>query len=217
MSKVTKERVGVELSKMLAGRDPLRSLQLIYQLSLYDAIAGAIPPQIQAAASGERSHPDNGLRAATVLHTLLNPPDSSIPPLHPALLRYLDTDSTTSARLYLASFLLPYLSLTYTDKKKKAIPLVDAVIREALKLGSQYHFLDGIPFLFSAIPRVPELLRDYATFEEAVRRSSIGMLLRHRNIHHLNAGVHWSTAFLFSLVVEVSQVYDLASDALDGE
>ena len=202
---------------MLTGRDPLRSVQLIYQLSLYDAIADAIPPDIKATSSGSRSHPDTGLKAATVLHTLLDPQDSKIPPLHPALLRYLVTDPSTRARLYLASFLLPYMSLTYTDKKKKVIPLVDAVIRETLKLGSQYHFLDGVPFLFGAIPTVPDLLRDYPSFEAATRRSSIGMFLRHRTMHSLNAGVHWSTAFLFSLVVQVSGVYDLASDSLDGQ
>jgi hypothetical protein len=44
----------------------------------------------------------------------------------------------------------------------------------------------------------------------------LGMFLRHKNIHHLNAGVHWSSSFLFSLVTEMGELYDLNADKLDG-
>ncbi|EAU92989.2 transfer RNA nucleotidyltransferase [Coprinopsis cinerea okayama7 len=215
VTKVTRERVGVELSKMLKGRDPLRSIELIHQLSLFTPIVSALPSEILATLSNRPKDPELARRNATVLSLLLDPIDDQIPPLHPIYYRYLRADATTRARLYLASFLTPYLSLTYLDKKRKALPAVEAVIREALKLGTQNHFLDGVPFLFSAVPKVRQFLLEYPTFYTEHKRSRIGMFLRHKNIHHLNAGVHWSSSFLFSLVTEMGELYDLNADKLD--
>ena len=93
--------------------------------------------------------------AASILHILTQADSPSIPALHP-LLRQGIQSRETRARLYLACALRPFYGITYQDKKKKTLPAVDAAIRESLKLGTQNHYLDGIPVLFAAA----ELLRE---------------------------------------------------------
>jgi tRNA nucleotidyltransferase (CCA-adding enzyme) len=46
--------------------------------------------------------------------------------------------------------LTPYKYITYLDKKGKPQAVVDYIIRESLKLGTQNHYLDGTPLLFEA-------------------------------------------------------------------
>ncbi|XP_006454575.1 hypothetical protein AGABI2DRAFT_176078, partial [Agaricus bisporus var. bisporus H97] len=52
VNKVARERVGEELVKMMRGRDPTRSIELIYNLSLYPAIFFAIPEAFSSSLSG---------------------------------------------------------------------------------------------------------------------------------------------------------------------
>jgi len=40
--------------------------------------------------------------------------------------------------------------------------------------------------------------------------------LRNKAIHVPNSGIRWPEAALFSLVVEISQYYDVANDSLNG-
>lgn len=81
-------------------------------------------------------------------------------------------------RLYLACALIPYRGMEYRDHKNKIRPLVDAVIRDGLKLGVQNHYLDGIPALLDAwdliSPRVAALAEGHSPDE----RRSIGMIFR---------------------------------------
>jgi hypothetical protein len=92
--------------------------------------------------------------AATLLHFLLERttcPSSSIdlPSVHKTLLSSIISPGVKS-RLFLAAALTPYHGITYTDSKKKSHPAVEAALREGLKLGTQNHYLDGIPALFVA-------------------------------------------------------------------
>lgn len=43
-----------------------------------------------------------------------------------------------------------------------------------------------------------------------------GLALRSKDIHNPNSGIHWSESVLFSLVVELGDLYDVAGDKLDG-
>lgn len=54
------------------------------------------------------------------------------------------------ARLFLGASLFSFADITYKDHKQKVHPLVEAVIREGLKLGNKNYYLDGIPALFDA-------------------------------------------------------------------
>jgi hypothetical protein len=44
----------------------------------------------------------------------------------------------------------------------------------------------------------------------------IGLLLRNKAVHNVNAGAHWSISLLFSLVQDLIPHYDVLCDRLDG-
>ena len=92
--------------------------------------------------------------------TLSGLPLPSLPAIHPLLLSEFSTPNNPSRRLFLAAALTPYRDLTYLQKGKER-PAVEAVIREGLKLGAQYHYLDGIPALFSAAQLLRNGVADY--------------------------------------------------------
>jgi tRNA nucleotidyltransferase (CCA-adding enzyme) len=144
------------------GRDPLRAIEFIADLSLYQSIFSTIPPDISATFSAAPSPIETSLAAASILHTLLRPTYSPLlPAVHRTLLSLVNTDSACRARLYLATALTPYRNITYIDKKKKFHLATDFIIREALKLGTQNHYLDGIPSLFAAA----QLLKSPISFD----------------------------------------------------
>ena len=174
---------------MPAGRDPLRAIQLIHDLRLHDSIF-AIPPSISSTFSSIPAPFSVSLAAATILHLVLHPtlPTSAtadpptLPRIHPTLQSSIDALRT--ARLYLAAALTSFRGITYTDSKGKTYPAVEASIREGLKLGTQNHYLDGIPPLFSAT----ELIKSPREHRYAGRpeRVAIGSCRRRRQVHLLS-------------------------------
>ncbi|KZT22100.1 hypothetical protein NEOLEDRAFT_1157898 [Neolentinus lepideus HHB14362 ss-1] len=218
VSKISHERVGEEVDKMMKGRNPLHSIQLIDSLSLYNSVF-CLPPSITLSFSKPPSCPSTSLAAASILHILLSSPSTSasspsLPPIHPLFTSF-PYDTSTQARLYLASALTPFGGIIYTDAKGKQHPVVEAAIRECLKLGTQNHYLDGIPALFAAAEtlRNPVLER----FDKPSQRVAIGQALRDKYVHNPNTGSHWITSILFSLVQELVSLWDHATDRLDVE
>jgi tRNA nucleotidyltransferase (CCA-adding enzyme) len=151
VQKISRERVGEELHKMLKGRDPLGSIHLIHSLGIYHEIF-LFPPALAPQLSGAPAPNHTSLTAIAILASLLSSADAhrtgfkAVPPLHPLL----SPDTSAIPRLYLASALTPYVGLTYSDSKGKTHAAVDAIIRDGLKLGVQAHYSDGIPALFEA-------------------------------------------------------------------
>jgi tRNA nucleotidyltransferase (CCA-adding enzyme) len=96
-------------------------------------------------------------------------------PVHPTLLSTLD--EPTTARLFFAAALTPFRGVTYTDSKNKRHPAVEAVIRDGLKLGTQNHYLDGIPPLFAAA----EMLANPSLNQERFRGPSEAIAIGQSN------------------------------------
>lgn len=119
------------------------------------------------------------MSAASILNYLLKSRDQASntkpPGLHPLFYQALDDDATCLSRLYLAASLTPYKGLTYRDKKEKDRPLIDLVIRDSLKLGTQSHFLDGIPLLFSAADIITRSINETTTLHPISERVGIGV------------------------------------------
>lgn len=92
--------------------------------------------------------------------------------------------------------------------------VVASVIRESLKLGTQNHYLDGIPILYSSIAVLKDGLRKHE--DQGLDRTTLGLLLRHKNVHSLVSGNHWSTSILFSLVTDLVPFYKVEEDTFDG-
>ncbi|KAF8167836.1 hypothetical protein B0H34DRAFT_683268 [Crassisporium funariophilum] len=213
-SKVSRERLGDEIGKMMTGRDPLRSAQLIHELSLYDTIFYNISKEAKSTVSGHSTRgPDEALAAISIFHALVSLQDPQLLSPDSGLLSVIQTDSISKARLYLAAILIPYLGLTYQNSKKKTLPVVELVIRDSLKLGTQNHYLDGIPILFSAVPLITKHVTDNS--QEPLDRLRLGLLLRNKIVHNANTGNHWSTTVLFSLVTELVPFYSVAQDVFD--
>ncbi|EIN13478.1 poly A polymerase C-terminal region-like protein [Punctularia strigosozonata HHB-11173 SS5] len=219
-SKITRERVGEEVHKMMKGRHPLLSIQLMDELSLPPLIFD-VPASISSTFSSQPAPYHTALAASSVLHLIIDAPTEpsssvSLPPVHSELLSGIRTDSTAQSRLYLACAVTPYRGITFTDAKKRIHPACEAALREGLRVGTQNHYLDGIPALFGAW----EILRgpvggDQATQDSNNERARIGLLLREKTVHNPHTGSHWATSLLFSLVQDLVELYNPIQDLLD--
>ncbi|KAA1468397.1 hypothetical protein DENSPDRAFT_833680 [Dentipellis sp. KUC8613] len=211
--KITRERVGEEIDKMMTGHDPFLSIQLIDSLTLSTTIF-YIPPSITLSSTPLSSR--ISVAAAAILRTFLTPKTALFehPPLHPLFFSHSSSPSI-SARLYLACALSLYRGLTYTDHKGKTHPAVEAAIREGLKVGTKNHYLDGIPQLFHAA----ELLKEprLEKFQGPDERITIGLLLRNQAVHNPLMDSYWTVSLLFSLVQDLTLLYDAANDNFDVE
>lgn len=94
---------------------------------------------------------------------------------HPTLLAHALNDRGTRTRLFLSASLYSFAGITYNDHKRKVHPLVEAVIREGLKLGNKNYYLDGIPALFDAAALFKGLSLEDARFKTPSERVAIGM------------------------------------------
>ncbi|KAI0286664.1 hypothetical protein BGY98DRAFT_1086711 [Russula aff. rugulosa BPL654] len=214
LQKVTRERVGEELDKMMgdyfSGRNPLMSLGLLDDLSLFPLVFH-IPPAIASNLSSQPSSPSLALAAASIFQTFLRP-DTALfqhPPIHPLILSGLSSSTAVVTRLYMACALTPYRGITYVDEKGKLHPAVEAVIREGLKVGTKNHYLDGIPALFfaSGLFKSPDI-EDEKCKSPSAERVAI-------ECAYANIGAHWTTSLLFSLIQELVDYYDPSKDHLN--
>ena len=132
------------------GKNPLLAIKLIVELGLYTSIF-YIPPAVTSTFSSPLGAPEQGLAASYILQLLTSSTFPSGPPaLHPLLASSASHEPSTRPRLFLASALTPFRSITYEDAKKKKHLAVEMALREGTKLGVQNHYLDGIPALFDA-------------------------------------------------------------------
>ena len=179
---------------------------------MYDTIFFNIPTEVESRISKHFTlRPDNGLAAVSILRALLSSAGSKPFSLNSSL----QMDPTFIARLYLAAILTPFQGIEYRDHKKKDHPLVEAVIRDSLKLGTQNHYLDGIPVLFAATRLIKAQVMDES--QHSLDRVRLGLLLRNKLIHNSNTGSHWTSSILFTLVTELIPLYDLENDLMDSK
>ncbi|KAF8559413.1 poly A polymerase C-terminal region-like protein [Imleria badia] len=212
-SKISRERIGEELDKMMKAVEPLHAIQTIHDLSLYNTVFH-VPNAIIDVASAPVASPELSLTACTILHDLLFPSSSSKFTTHPTLLAHALSDRGTRARLFLSASLYSFAGITYKDHKQKVHPLVEAVIREGLKLGNKNYYLDGIPALFDAAALFNGLSLEDSRFTTPSERVGIGLLLRHGKVHKPTSGSYWSSSLFFSLVCELVPLgYGEAADA----
>ncbi|CCA67451.1 related to tRNA nucleotidyltransferase [Serendipita indica DSM 11827] len=201
-NKISRERIGEEIDKMIQGPDPVYGMELLHSFGLLPIV---LRPTAQASStsSGAPLSMDYALRGIIIIELLLRS-EEHLPGVHPLLLSSTLETHSTQARLRIASILTPFRGLTF-EQKKKSIPLVDSVIRDGLKLGGRNHYLDGIPHLF----RSAELIREaFSTTFATESRAEIGMLLRHPSIHNPIIGSEWKSSALFSLLQELVDCWE---------
>lgn len=215
LQKIARERVGEEVDKMMGGRNPLMSLRLLDSLSLFPLVFN-VPPAVAPLLSAQPASTSLAIAAASILRAFLQP-DSALfqhPPVHPLILSGLSSSTSVVPRLYMACALTPYRGITYVDEKNKKRSVLEAVIREGLKVGTKNHYLDGIPALFiaSGLLKSPDV-QDKTPSE----RVAIGLLLRQSSVHNALVGAHWTTSLLFSLIQDLVDYYDPSEDNFNTE
>ncbi|KAF9787018.1 hypothetical protein BJ322DRAFT_1053244 [Thelephora terrestris] len=213
--KISRDRVGEEVDKMMRGRDPLHAIQLIHELGLYSSIFWT-PATVLETFSSTPKDPLQGLMAATILHSLTTVP-SPLPAIHPLLSQHFTLHSSTRPRLFLASALTPFKNIIYTDAKGKAHPAVESVLRDGCKLGNQSSYLSGIPTLFLASDLLKNPTLEGERFNDRPERVAIGLLLRDKSVHNPNVGSTWPVSILFSLVQELLPLWRTPEDYDTGK
>jgi len=123
LQKITRERVGEEVDKMMGGRNPLLSLRVLDDLSLFPLVFH-IPPALASTLSSQPSSTSFALAAASILQTFLRPDVALFrhPPIHPLISSGFSTSTSIVPRLYMACALTPYRGITYVDEKGKKAP-----------------------------------------------------------------------------------------------
>lgn len=210
VQKISRDRVGEEVDKMMKGHDPLHAIQLIHELELYHSVFWTSPALLESFSSPP-ADPLQGLKAATVLHSLTATP-SPLPPVHPLLTLCFTLHPSTKPRLFLASALTPFKGITYQDAKEKVHSAVEVVLRDGCKLGSQNNYLGGIPSLFLAAELLENPDLDRERFKHRPERVAIGLLLRDKSVHNPNVGSTWPISLLFSLVQELLPLWRTPDD-----
>ncbi|KZT42787.1 hypothetical protein SISSUDRAFT_1058254 [Sistotremastrum suecicum HHB10207 ss-3] len=208
LQKVTRDRIGEELNKMLKGPDPMRAILLLETFHLFSPVFEPPTPYPFPSPKTYRS----AVSAALILYSILYPPRSSqVPRVDPAMTLPIKSDKSTQARFFLAAALTPWKDTTYQEKKHVRSG-VELVIRQGLKLGTQNNYLDGIPPLFEAAKLLanPTLQR----FQNPSPRVAIGRLVRDKIVHKEH-GAYWTTSLLFSLVQEIFSTWDPLNDTVD--
>ncbi|KAI9204831.1 uncharacterized protein BJ171DRAFT_503798 [Polychytrium aggregatum] len=204
-SKLSRERIGTEVDKMMRGPDPLRSLQLVCDFGYYSLVF--MPPEsVEPVLNG-----DTALSVAKALKRLLSNAQvlSRIVPEHA-----LPLSEDDHRILYLCASMCPFADQTYTEKARE-YPVSKYMAVVSLKLnvhdGDVCHALQGFQ------PLITKLCRDITPITD---RKTIGQLIRNIASKPLGArevfkplGPKWPLALIYSLALEISQLGDPADSA----
>ena len=221
-SKVSRERIGIEVDKMLSGRDPRYALQLLAQLQLYWVVF--MPPPALSQRMGRSS--DHGAHIDELVHdapderaalSLSDGFDSLLRGTSPLwsrlptdwLARVRSPDWRAQRRLVWYAIALYPLRDLYVQAKKQPAWAGAVTISAGLKLGHRTT-KDPVTSLVRAASLLtrPRLAR-FVPAPCLTRRSTIGLLLRHHDVSQPKLDVALDNALLVALL------YDLATYGLD--
>lgn len=194
-AKISRERVGVELEKMLKGKHPLQALELIDELNLYHAIF--TDPTRDTLPQPDISH-------WNVANKCLNELIANRTPSSIADLLALKEDAVYCA--WNLAAMSPWMVVTEPPnfkRKANAPPLVAIVAREGFKapnklsdvIAASYKHRDEILFLKNAVC-------NHAPFVN--ERDRFGMAIRKWEAH----GGSWRLQILSALLVEAIEALD---------
>ncbi|ORX62529.1 poly A polymerase C-terminal region-like protein [Hesseltinella vesiculosa] len=174
VSKISKERIGTELEKMITGPSPALAIHYIHDLGLYSTVfdSGVLPP---CPASPPVQDPRLAVRAVDTLQWLL--------------VNHLPSQPENQVRLlYYGAALLPFLNV-FTVIKKKKMNAVQLVLRDALKATN--HDSGDINTLFRGIPILQQAVQQQQ--HSPISRPDLGMIIR-------DIGPLWSTSLHLALL-----------------
>ncbi|KAK0374157.1 poly A polymerase head domain-containing protein [Colletotrichum melonis] len=196
--KISRERVGVEMEKMLKGKNPCMSLDLIRTLNLYEAIFTD---------SSDSGHPSPDLSKWKLAYDLL---DRLAHDKDPGLIY--DVLVTSDEAAYFAwnlAAITPYSHITEEvplPKARGTVPLTTLVAREGIKAPNK--LCDVITAAYRHRVEILGLKQSFGAGQSrTTERGIVGMAIRKWDSH----GGHWRIQVLYALLVEA--IEKLPSDS----
>ncbi|KND02085.1 tRNA adenylyltransferase [Spizellomyces punctatus DAOM BR117] len=180
--KITRERIGVELKKMMKGPDPLRSLRLIKEFGFYDLVF--VPP------AGHEVEVDSDLvlRLGQAVESLL-----ASKQFERFWAGAIKTAFEPDDRrlLYLTCAVAPFREYTYIEKEKEH-RLSREVMLQSVKLSS--YDADVTSAILANLDHVREAVMKHYT--HGLDRKTLGLFVRHLGGKPLRE--KWPLALLFA-------------------
>ncbi|KAG7043789.1 poly A polymerase head domain-containing protein [Colletotrichum scovillei] len=196
--KISRERVGVEMEKMLKGKNPCMSLDLIRTLKLYEAIFTD---------SSDSGHPSPDLSKWKLAYNLL---DRLAHDKVPRMIY--DVLVTSDEAAYFAwnlAAITPYshvMEEVPLPKARGSVPLPTLVAREGVKAPNK--LCDVITAAYRHRVEILDLKQSFGAGQSrTTERGIVGMAIRKWDSH----GGHWRIQVLYALLVEA--IEKLPSDS----
>ncbi|KAH8923675.1 hypothetical protein BT69DRAFT_142170 [Atractiella rhizophila] len=206
--KISRERVGIELDKMLEGPSPVLALRLIEDFKLYNIVYN-VPSSIKTSFKPSNSFiaskipsirtttpPTVLTQAIEKLHSFINLTSD----LHPLLQHNVDLikgDKALRRRMFLAVSMLPLIDTEFEEKKRTKW-IGDKVMTESLKRSNDDR--DFVLHLFARY-REAESKKLSALVNAKSQRSEVGQLLRSLKRENPN-GPSWTETLVFSMTLD---------------
>ncbi|KAI1499380.1 poly A polymerase head domain-containing protein [Biscogniauxia marginata] len=201
--KISRERVGVEVEKMLKGNHPRRSLQYIHDLGLYDTVFTIHPTAAVPAPDISRWK----LAYECLDFLRKNKTPGSI---YDVLIR----TEEASYYAWLLAAIAPWESVPQpspTDPRKPPPPLCTMAVREGIKaknkicelVTASHNNREEIMSLKAAVSQKESYINE---------RDKFGMPIRHWD----SRGGHWRLQVLFALLVEAMQTWSVEPSNSDS-
>ncbi|EFQ33131.1 poly A polymerase head domain-containing protein [Colletotrichum graminicola M1.001] len=198
--KISRERVGVEMEKMLKGKRPHSSLDLIRTLGLYEAIF-MDPNNIQ------QPRPDLS-KWRMVYDLLCSLACNSVPgSIYDVLVK---SDEAAYYAWNLAA-VIPYSHVENEinlPKSRVTLPLTTLVAREGIKAPNK--LCDVITAAYRHRSNIVALKQSVCARDStATERDTLGMAIRRWD----GQGTHWRVQVLYALLVEAKETLSCSTDA----
>jgi tRNA nucleotidyltransferase (CCA-adding enzyme) len=187
--KLSKERVGTEMEKMMKGQDPARAIQLIWDFNCYKLVFE--PPE---GCSMNDVDLNDVLRVSSTLDVLYKSPFlKQIPWIS-------DIESVDSKQyMFLAAGCVPYRNSTF-KVKSKTMSTVKYLVGQSLKLSThQSDFCAGLLVKLDDIRK-----RVVMDMDQPLDRKTMGLLIR--DLGQRPVAQHWDLCILMALTFELSQL-----------
>lgn len=203
ISKISRERVGVEIEKMLKGINPALALNLAHKLGLYMCIFAPPAPPFKKEHLPEI--PTHEMSTATAALTYI------LSGAEPFITQYLldGKDETESAEnRYIAwnlAALTPWKDHIFPLDAKKSIPAAATAAREGLRLSNKWHDIVIKSFRnYSKIKSFVSNLNDV----EVPKRGQIGIFIRGLDsIASCSSTATWKSQYLTAMLREMNEVW----------
>ncbi len=193
--KITKERIGVELEKMLITENPVSAIRILLEFGYYDAVFEC-PSSMK-----DYESPSIVLELSIILHSLIH--KSSILQEWPTekLGIIFPLDLELLKRMYLACCIKPFIGMYIKTDKSKKILLGKWIIQNSIKLSN----VDAD--LSSTMVEMSTLIKEWVirkTESTSTYRRELGLFIRRLgNIKCL--GDYWPFGILYSMILEIRQ------------